>query len=134
MTRSKKPKYKDIYASVDANDKYFGTLFGGMLKSEAYQKLSLGAKQFYTYCRVQAKSSEGTSCLYKHGEECGENYTDHDFVFPAKHLEEYNIKRSNANRYFNELIAAGFIEIREKNKHRKKVNVYSFSTRWKDTS
>lgn len=133
MSRSKKPKYKDLYASVGDKD-FFGTIYDGMCKSKKYQALSIGAKQFYTLCRVQAKSSHGTSCLYKHGAELGITYTEHDFVFPASHLKMYGFDRSNASRYFKELIAAGFINIKESNKHMKKVNVYSFSNRWKNSS
>jgi hypothetical protein len=132
MSRSKKPKYKDPYASIGDRD-YFGTLYDGMCRSKAYQSLSIGAKQFYTLCRVQAKSTHGKSCLYKHSEEYGITYTEHDFVFPASHLNMYGVDRSNASRYFKELEAAGFIDKKEKNKHIKKVNVYSFSNRWKNT-
>jgi len=133
MSRAKKPKYRDVYASIGSKD-YFGTIYDGMCRSEVYQSLSIGARHFYTLCRVQAKSSHGKSCLYKHGEEYGITYTEADFVFPASHLNMYGIDRSNACRYFKELEAAGFIEKKEKNKHMKRVNVYSFSNRWKDTS
>ncbi len=133
MNRSKKPKYKDLYASIGDKD-FFGTIYDGMCRSKAYQSLSIGAKQLYTLCRVQSKSTHGKSCLYKHSEEYGITYTEHDFVFPASHLKMYGVDRSNANRYFNELEAAGFIDKKEKNKHMKKVNVYSFSNRWKNTS
>lgn len=133
MSRSKKPKYKDLYASIGDKD-FFGTIYDGMCRSKAYQSLSIGAKHFYTLCRVQAKSTHGKSCLYKHSEEYGITYTEHDFVFPASHLTMYGVDRSNASRYFKELEAAGFIDKKEKNKHMKKVNVYSFSNRWKNTS
>lgn len=129
MARNK-TKYNDIYASIGSNDK-FGTLFDSMCRSKAYQSLSIGAKQFYTLCRVQAKSKQGLSCLYKHGNEYNIQYSENDFVFPASHLAIYGVNRSNANRYFNELIARGFIDKKEKNKSIKKVNVYSFSNRWK---
>lgn len=130
MSRSnKKPKFKDIYASSKANDN-FGTLFESMLKSSQYQSLSIGAKQFYTLCRVQARTKGGTSCLYNHGNETDTSYKDCDFVFPASHLESFGINRSNASRYFKELVQKGFIEYKERNKHKKNVNVYSFSNRW----
>lgn len=131
--RQKKPQYKDCFASAGEKD-YFGTIYDGMCKSTAYQSLGIGARHFYTLCRVQARSTHGKACLYKHGDEYGIQYNEHDFVFPAKHLEMYGIDRSNASRYFKELEAAGFITKKEKNKHIKKVNVYSFSDRWKDTS
>lgn len=133
MSRSKKIKYKDSRAS-NGNKDYFGTVYDGMLKSRAYKKLSIGAKQFYTYCRVQAKSSHGTSCLYKHGAEYGISYNDSCFVFPYTHLAMYGIDRSNACRYFKELEAAGFIKKVESNKTIKKVNVYEFVDGWKNSS
>ena len=37
-------------------------------------------------------------------------------------------------KYFKELENAGFLTKKEKNKHMKKVNVYSFSDRWKNSS
>lgn len=127
-----KPKYEDVYASTKKTDK-FGTVFDGMCRSRAYQSLSIGARQFYTLCRVQSRSEHGKACLYKHASENGTTYSENDFVFPAKHLDYYGVKRSNATRYFKELTAAGFIERKEQNKHMKRVNVYSFSRRWKDS-
>ena len=47
---------------------------------------------------------------------------------------EYGLQRTNSQRYFKELIEKGFIEKYESNKHRKKVNVYRFSSKWKDSS
>lgn len=128
---SKKNKYKDPWASV-AESENFGTLFEGMLKSTQYQSLSLGAKNFYCYCRVQARTRECKSTLYAHGKAQNTSYDEmRDFVFPAVHLREYGIQSSNACKYFKELIKSGFIDKKEDNKHRKKVNVYSFSNRWK---
>jgi len=130
---AKKQKYVDLYASVGKND-YFGTVFDGMCKSDAYKNLSLSAKHFYTLCRVQSQSKHGRQCLYKHSEESERNYNDNDFVFPSSHLKLYGIDRGNAKRYFDELIKAGFVDRKECNKVRKKMNVYSFSNRWKNTS
>lgn len=131
MSRNKK-QYVDRYASAIVNDR-FGTVFDSMCKSDSYKRLGLGARHFYTLCRVQAQSKEGRACLYKHGEDYDRMYTERDFVFPAAHLKEYGIDRSNAHRYFDELEAAGFIVKKEQNKFMKKVNVYSFSDRWKDS-
>ena len=130
---NKKQQYKDFCASAGSND-YFGTLYDGMCRSKAYQSLGIGAKHFYTLCRVQSRSKQGRACLYQHSTEYGITYTENDFVFPAEHLKMYGIDRSNANRYFGELEKAGFITKKEKNNHIKKVNVYSFSDKWKNTS
>lgn len=132
VSRGKKKKYKDITASAKGND-YFGTIYDGMCKSAQYKRLSIGAKQFYTICRVQSHSSHGRACLYNHGNEFGIKYTENDFVFPSSHLMMYGYDRSNAGKYFKELMAAGFIIKKEGNKALKKVNVYSFSDNWKKT-
>ena len=133
MSRSAKKKYLDNAASLGESD-FFGTIYDGMCQSKQYQSLSIGARQFYTLCRVQSRSSHGKACLSRHGQEENTTYTDYCFCFPAKHLKLYGVDRSNANRYLNELINAGFIDLLEQNKHRKKINVYCFSSRWKQTS
>lgn len=128
----KKEKYRDYFASSKSSD-YFGTIFESMCKSGAYLSLSIGAKQFYTLCRVQARSSSGRACLYAHGKEYDKQYdSERYFVFPAKHQEEYGIKRQNGNKYLKELESAGFIEKVEQNNHIHKVNVYRFSDKWQE--
>lgn len=127
-----KKNYKSDYnASVGKDDK-FGMMYDGMAKSEAYQKLKCGEKLFYIICRIQARSKQGTTCLYKHSAENGKNYSENDFVFPAEHMELYGYDRSNGGKYLKALVEAGFIEEKENNKHRYKVNVYSFSSKWKE--
>ena len=134
MGRNKKSNYHDVNASIGNKD-FFGTIYDGMLKSKEYQSLSIGAKQFYTLCRVQSQSPQGTSCLYQHNIKYNRNYEkSKDFVFPASHLLAYGIKRQNALKYFKELEAAGFIITKERNQKQKIVNVYSFSDKWKNTS
>lgn len=130
----KKTIFKDLYASTSENDNY-GTLFNSMCKSKAYQSLSLGAKQFYSICRVQARSEHGRRYLTQHAKETNANYsTDRYFVFPASHLSKYGYDRRNSTKYFHELEEAGFIKTVEQNKHtRKQPNVYCFSDKWKDT-
>lgn len=128
-----KGKYNDVYASNKSDDNY-GTVFNSMCQSKAYQNLPIGARQFYVLCRVQSMSAHGKACLYKHSEEYGRLYHERDFVFPSSHLKRYGVDRSNACKYFRLLVEAGFIEIRECNKHIQKVNVYSFSDKWKKTN
>ena len=134
MSRKTTQGYRDIFASCSGDKDRFGRVYDSMCKHQNYKNLSIGAKQFYTLCRVQSASVQGKTCLYKHGEEYKITYTERDFVFPASHLKMYGIDRSNANRYFKELIEAGFIDKKESNKPIKKVNVYSFSSRWQHSS
>ena len=130
MPRVKKNKILD-YSGAEANEP-FGRVYSSVLKSEQYRNLSIGARQLYCCCRAQESSRKGRQCLFRHGVEDGnDSYVEYrDFVFPARHLSEYGIDRSNAVKWFGELEDAGFITIREKNKHRRKVNVYSFSDKW----
>lgn len=128
MSRKRK-NYVDDFASMGKNDT-FGMIYEGMVLSKAYKKLPIGAKHFYTLCRVQAQSKRGKSCLWKHGQEYGITYNKNDFVFPSSHLALYGIDRANAKRYFDDLEKAGFIVKKENNKVRWRTNVYSFSDKW----
>ena len=131
-TKGRKEKYRDIFASSKKTD-YFGTIFDSMCRSKDYKDLSLGAKHFYTLCRVQARSKAGRACLYAHSKEFNNTYdAERYFVFPAKHQEAYGVLRQNGNRYLQELERAGFIEKVEQNNHIKKVNVYRFSRKWQE--
>ena len=130
----KKDKYLDRNASINDKD-FFGTVYDGMMQSQAYRSLSIGARQFYVLCRVQAQSTHGTASLYQHGQRYNREYNKNvDFVFPEKHLMLYGMKRQNAHRYFIELVNSGFITIREQNQKQKMPNVYSFSDKWKISS
>lgn len=129
MGRRKKTKYRDVAASKTASDT-FGTVFESMCKDKDYQSLSIGARQFYTLCRVQSQSKEGKACLYRHALEFNREYSKDCFVFPSSHLELYGMNRANAARYFKELEAHGFIRKVEKNNAQQKVNVYEFLKNW----
>ncbi len=132
MQQKKQSNYTDYNASNGVNDN-FGTIYAGMCKSDAFKSLNISLRFFYVVCRVQSQSKEGRQCLYRHCEEEGTKYDHHThFVFPASHIEEYGYDRRNAFKYLNELANAGFIEKVENNKHRKKVNVYRFVSKWKD--
>ena len=128
----KKSDYTPDYnACVGKHDK-FGKIYCGMLESEQFKSLTIGERLFYVTCRVQANSEKGRQCLYKHGADYNREYNhETDFVFPSSHLKKYGIDRCNASRYFRRLAEKGFIEIKENNKIRKCVNVYSFTDRWK---
>ena len=129
---ARKKQYKpDIYASTGNRDT-FAMIYHGLITSDAFQSLTCGEKMFYVICKIQSKSRRGLECLYKHGKEEGVQYnTDQDFVFPAEHMKEYGYDRSNGGKYLNALIKKGFIKRKEQNKHRYKVNVYSFTDEWK---
>ena len=134
MGRKKKHE-RDLFASK-ANSStvdYFGTMYDSMCKDKIYKSLHVATRQFYVLCRVQARSKSGRNCLFNHCQGYEYQYDPEEyFVFPAKHQEEYGVKRQNGKEYLKELVSKGFIEVVENNKHRRKVNVYKFSTKWKD--
>ncbi len=130
----KKQKFKpDTTACIGKGQhENFGTVYESLVKSKQFQSLSMPAKLIYVYCRINANTSNGRACLYNHGKEEETSYTPNHFVFPAGQQAEYGLKRTNTHRYLKELVNAGFIELCEQNKHRQKVNVYKFSSKWKE--
>ena len=128
----KNKNYIDINASISNRDKYFGIIYEGMCKSEQFQKLSRKAQIVYVLCRVHAHTQKCKACLYNHAKEEGRTYGPDCFVFPDCQQDDYGEHdHSNFNKYMKQLINAGFIDLIENNKHRFKINVYSFSSKWK---
>ena len=121
-----------FFSRIGETDR-FAMVYEQTLKSEPFLKLSCGAKLFYIQCLSESLSKNGGQFLHQFQEETGEKYRAGAFTFPAKHLEEYGIKRQNAARLFRQLEEAGFIDILEKNKFKHKANVYAFTTRWKNS-
>lgn len=129
-------RFKPDYNACIGKDEHenFGSIYESMVKSDQFRALSNPAKLLYVYCRIQHQSGSGRACLHNHEKEEGVKYPQTCFVFPAKMQLEYGLQRTNSQRYFNELIKAGFIEKYEANKHRKKINVYRFVSDWKNSS
>lgn len=55
------------------------------------------------------------------------------FQFPKAKYEQYGLSKITVVRAVKSLQAAGFIKIRENNRHLRKPNVYQFSREWKET-
>lgn len=133
MAFKKKTFKPDYFASRCGAKETYGTIYYSLLTDEKFLKLSNMARYLYVCCRVQSTSRLGRECLYNHGNEEGVVYGEGCFVLPAKHQREYGLNdRGNVAKWMKELIDAGFVDKLETNKHRKKVNVYRFSTRWRD--
>lgn len=130
----KRKSINDYAGSFDADDRFFGRLYPGLMSSEEYKSLSLGARQFYCICRAQAASTQARRCLYNHGKVYERTYPEGCFVFPASHIESFGVGRRNAQKYFKELIRCGFVEIVEANHFQRLPNVYKFSASWKRQS
>lgn len=132
MAGKSKSTFRDIFASLNSSDKYFGTIYEGMCKSKQFQKLSPKTQLIYVLCRVHAQTKKAKAALYKHAAEEGRKYDVNDFVFPDKQQDDYGeYDHSNFNKYMKKLVDAGFIDVKEENNYRHKTNVYSFSNRWK---
>lgn len=130
MGRSKQIVHSDRMASTGGKDK-FAMIFESMAKSEVFQSLSNAERMMYVYCRIQSRSEKGLQCLWKHGHEHDRQYTKDDFVFPDAHFKLYGLDSRNARKNMKVLTEKGFIKIKENNKARKQVNVYSFTDAWK---
>ena len=131
--RKSKSRSPDYNASMCGTHETFAMIYDSMLKHPAFIKLSPTAKIIYMLCRNQATCREGRQCLHEHSKRTGVTYPDSCFVFPAKQQEQYGYTgRANVSKYLNELTKAGFIKSYEKNQHRFKVNVYQFTSEWKN--
>ena len=131
-----KKSFKPDYNACIGNNKHenFGSIYESMVKSEQFKALSSPARMLYVLCRIQHKKQRRKSfaCIIT-VKNFGVKYPDSCFVFPAKQQLEYGLQRTNSQRYFKELIEKGFIE----NMNRiniEKINVYRFSSKWKDSS
>lgn len=127
-----KKSFRDPAAMIGPGDRgRYGTMGVEEMKSPQFRNLSVGAQLMYVRCRCQSQSPEGRRCLYQHSKDVGINYNpDSYFVFPSKHMAQYGVDRGNGSKWIKELIDKGFLERAESNKHRYKVNVYLFSTKW----
>ena len=144
MGRRKSTRGAPEWAVEDNPFSKFGFLYTDLLKSATFQALSTPARLFYLVCVGHSHDDTARACLRNHLKEDNafcDRPTDTDieyclqsgyFVFPAKQLREYGYERRHGWKLMDELIAAGFVEKMENNKTRRKVNVYRFSTRWKN--
>ena len=130
--RNSRPK-PPTYASTGTSDN-FGRLYVSMVQSGAFQALSMKARYFYMLCTIQAASTQGKRALYQYADAEGETFGEACFVFPREHQKKFGYMGKDANRYFDELEQAGFIETVRQNNHRRKMNVYRFSDKWKNSS
>lgn len=123
----------------------FAMLYADLRMSEQFKGLSGAAQRFYTDCRINASRQAARKSLAAHVREDmqGEDHTVIEmtiknmldtgcFVMPAKHLELFGYTRQQGYNYMLELQKAGFVEVVERNKHRRKENIYQFSTNFKN--
>lgn len=150
----RKKKHPAQYWEVERgkqDDDTFSPIYNSLLKSQAFKSLHPSAQIVLIFCHNQSTDRMANKCLYAHKkthpfDDPTKDPTDNpkgkkkkevplfglEFVFPAKHAEQYGMKRQNLNRALEELTAAGFIRVKEQNQNRKLVNVYEFSPEWHD--
>lgn len=136
MSKGRKQTFKPPYSASCAQGNQldpFGIVCESMCKTKAFQDLPPSVKVMYVYCRVQSMSVDGRRCLYQHAKQYERTYSTDCFVFPASHMERFGLDRRNAKKQINHLVNAGFLEIVESNRQQKVVNVYCFSSKWKES-
>lgn len=142
MPKNKK-KHASIppYASRKDSDTY-SRIYHDLLKSEAFNRLTLGARNYYFACCDVAHSSDGMKMLRAHDLKYGTDYfkcsfdfgdktaTKCYFCFPESLNKTYRFNRKATLEWRKQLIDEGFLELVENNKHRKIQNVYALSNEW----
>lgn len=128
----------------------YGVIYVDMLKSPKFQSLSNPAKLLYLTMTAHAREEKAIECLYNAildlDELLGLNTPKMDidrtvyqsdfkyFVFPLRQYKQYGLESKGVYKYSRELLAAGFIENPVRQTHLKRVNIYQFSTHWKEKS
>ena len=126
------------------NESKFAMMYADLRLCDQFKGLSGAARKFYTDCRINACRSVARKSLAAHitedmqGEDTAviqntiTGMLEDCFVMPAKHLAEFGYTRQQGYNYMLELQKAGFVEVVERNKHRRKENIYKFSTNFKN--
>lgn len=143
MKKKQVPKWQYF----NGKESTFALIHSDLVLSEPFKKLSSSAKRFYYDCRINASRSIARKSLAKHlREDMEANGMESDvismeidrklnegyFVMPADHLKLFGYSRQQGYNMMLELQRGGFVEKVECNKHRKKENVYKFSTNFKE--
>ena len=124
-----------FYVSADAQDKRYGSIYAGMLRSPAYRALSHNARLLLITAIVHCSTTKNYICLIKYCEmndiDFNKFYKRGMFILSSTQLEEYDIRSKHIARHWRELIDKGFIDCVHNNRYRKQYNVYILSTKWK---
>lgn len=124
----------------------FTMIHADLVLSPEFQALDHSSQYFYYCCRINAVTEEGWGALEKHTRESNirmgqdesidlryrGDYKNGFFVMPASHMEKYGYSRQQGSKLMKKLVDAGFVEVVERNKHQQKMNVYRFSTKFKN--
>lgn len=130
---SKRKTDNDPFLSLTDKDN-FTYIYDGTLTSKQFTSLSPSTQRLYIACISQRMSGKGTANLHLFNKQHGKDYNEKNgyFTMPKKRIEEYGLKANTCHtKGFKELEEAGFIEVIERNRHRKIENIYRLSTAWK---
>lgn len=139
-----KKKQIPSYQIDNGKENGFAMIYADLRLCPQFNELSGAAQRFYYDCRINASRSVARKSLAEHvtedmqGEESTviqmtiNNMLNDCFVMPAKHLDTFGYTRQQGYNYMLELQKAGFVEVVERNKHRRKENIYKFSTNFKN--
>lgn len=133
MGRTYDKKENDPFLSLTNKDNYT-YIYDGTLTSKQFTSMSPSAQRLYFACISQRMSGKGKANLHLFNEQHGKDYNEKDgyFTMPRKRIQDYGLKPDTCYKTgFKELEEAGFIEVVERNRHRKIENIYRLSKAWK---
>lgn len=99
-------------ARQDCKEGRFIQVGNSLLLSEAFQELSMGARNLYMCMAMESGGKRA-------------------FTFPQLSGKKYGFPPRSMRRYQQELIDAGFIELESSGKITREKNAYLFSARWR---
>lgn len=109
--QSARPLPRWMSAAPDCRETRFVQIGDTLLHNERFKALSPGAFKLYVCCSMEAAGRI-------------------NFQIPASKAEKYGIPRKSFQRYLQELIDAGFIQLNRSGKTTRTANDYSFYFDW----
>lgn len=131
MSRKKKSYKPNPYLSVGGENDSFTLIYGSLLRSEAFKRLTAAEKHVAMCCFYQVQDQDSKRCLHELWKDSEKEVLSGYFVFPASHMAKYGINQGNGSRTLDKLCHVGFIKLIEQNKNRRLPNVYSLDDQWK---
>ena len=99
-------------ARQDCKEGRFVQVGNSLLLSEAFQKLSMGARNLYLCMAMESGGKRA-------------------FTFPQSAGKKYGFPPRSMRRYQQELLDAGFVELESSGRFTREKNAYLFSTQWR---
>lgn len=119
--------YESQKAGIENKNKKepFASLYVTMLTSEAWRNLSLGARNLYTYMKLEATGTDPEKKFQK------ENLKPEQFYFNRAVCKKYGFSNPNQfGKWRDELVEHGFIDLVECGRWTRTKSIYALSDRW----